>query len=126
MVTISDMRDMMMSGLGVHAQALHDSIKDAPLLERDKAAVILAMRYAHLLDASVSHGTSDLLYESDIMEKLGPKYLAVLNALGLTPAGRGVKGAGSNDNPGAQVTDELRAARARRRGAGFDPAAPVD
>lgn len=73
----------------------------------------MARRYAQLLDAA--RGRDD---EPEVFDKLGPKFLAVLTALGLTLAGRGVKGGvnAGGGTPGADVLDELRARRERRAG----------
>lgn len=73
----------------------------------------LARRLAFLLDAS--RGQED---EADRFVELGPKYLATLTALGLTPAGRGAKGGGTGGGTGSRKVDELRARRQQRGGAG--------
>lgn len=60
-----------------------------------------------------------------VASDLGPKLLATLAALGLTPAGRGVRGALGGARAAAGVPDELRErrrTRARRAGSGEHPA----
>lgn len=83
-----------------------DSLTDAELLPRDGAAVRLAQRYAAELDDG----------DGDTVDRLGPKLLAVLTALGMSPAGRGVKGGNGGDGVRSRL-DELRERR-ERRGAG--------
>jgi hypothetical protein len=56
---------------------------------------------------------SDALAEHSVASDLGPKLLATLTSLGLTPAGRGAKG-GQNGAPAANPLDELKARRASR------------
>jgi hypothetical protein len=56
---------------------------------------------------------ADALGEHSVASDLGPKLLATLTALGLTPAGRGAKG-GQNGAPAANPLDELKARRASR------------
>lgn len=97
------------------AETLQKSLEGLDLLPRDDAAVRLAKHYATLLD-----GGADAV-------KMGPAYLACLEALGMTPraraaiAGKGVAPGGTGDNP----LDRLRARRVRPDGAkAMDPAAP--
>jgi hypothetical protein len=98
-----------MTGTGPMTRAVADSLKAASIADRDRAGVQLARRYAQLLDAA--RGDEG---EADLYNDLGPKLLATLTALGLTPAGRGLKGGGADGVAGASKLDELRA----RRGAG--------
>jgi hypothetical protein len=88
------------------ARALADALQEAQLQPRDLGAVALAARYAVAIDQSVG----DLKVLSD----LGPKLLATLTALGLTPAGRGVKEGGGDSAPVVSKLDELRERRAAR------------
>jgi hypothetical protein len=100
-----------MSGnLGPIGRDLAKSLRAGDRDDRDAGAVALARKYAGQLDAA--RGTDG---EVDVLDKLGPKYLAALTALGLTPAGRGVKGGGQVVS-GSGKLDELRARR--RLGAG--------
>lgn len=98
---------------GPIGRALADSLKNADIPARDAAGVALARRYAQLLDAA--RGRDD---EPEVFDRLGPKFLAALTALGLTLAGRGAKGGvtAGGGTPGADVLDELRARRERRAG----------
>ena len=85
---------------------LRASLSTLDLLPQDKAAVALAERYAAALDVSAADPA-----------KLGPPLLAVLSALGMTPAGRAAvlgKGVTSGDSSGRSRADELRERRAAR------------
>lgn len=108
-----------MSGQRSVAAAVSRALRDAPLLPRDAVAVALVSRYATLLDAA--RGRSD---EPAVASDLGPKLLAGLAALGMTPSSRasrvgaraaiqGVESGGSK--PPARKIDELRARRAARQ-----------
>jgi hypothetical protein len=134
---------------GPHTRALRESLKALGGVERDKAAVQLARRYAVLLDDAASAAkyrplldtlrrvvarvpgavsalakVEDALAAHSVMSDLGPKYLAVLVQLGLTPASRGVKAATvpADEGPPAPAAppppegkaDELRTRRAER------------
>jgi hypothetical protein len=94
----------MATSRGPLIRSLADALKDAPLLPRDSGAVALAKQYAAAIDA-----------DGDVLDALGPKLLAVLVQLGMTPAGRGAKG-GAPDGPVASKLDELRARREQRAG----------
>lgn len=102
---------------GRHMRALERALRDAPPLERDRAAAALAKTYAEQLDArpacqECGAGTPAMLAE------FGPKWLTALSALGLTPAGRGVKGGPAPavpPDPAAAVLLELEANANRRR-----------
>jgi hypothetical protein len=78
---------------------------------RDLGAEQLALRYAALVDEA--KGTAD---EVKVAGDLGPKLLAALAALGLTPAARqeAVKG-GPSGTEHRSPLDELRARRAARQ-----------
>ncbi len=98
-----------MATRGQNELALADSLKAASIADRDRAGVQLARRLAQLLDAA--KGSDE---EEKVVNDLAPKYLATLTALGLTPAGRSVKG-GAQDGDSRKL-DELRARRAARSG----------
>lgn len=88
------------------SQALTEALESAQLQVRDLGAVALAGRYAVLLDQSAD--------DPKVLAELGPKLLAVLTALGLTPAGRGVKEGSGDSAPVVSKLDELRARREAR------------
>lgn len=92
---------------GAMERALTGSLQNAPVQERDKAAVQLCRRYAQLLDRARGED-----WEVETYNELGPKLLSALTALGLTVAGRGVKGGEPVASPAVSVIDEL----AKRRG----------
>lgn len=98
-----------MTTQGPLTKAVAAALKDAPTLPRDVAAIALVRRYAHLLDAV--RGADG---EADVYDRLGPKLLAALTALGMTAAGRGAKGGGQGVGAVASPLDELRARRAAR------------
>jgi hypothetical protein len=100
--------------------ALVDSVRAGlaelePLDVRDRATADLALLYAKRIDAAAS-GTFDDWGDKqrDPVAELGPKLLACLVQLGMTPAARknvvGDKPAKKPANP----LDELRARRAAR------------
>lgn len=93
---------------GRMAQELAVSLKGVSIEDRDRGAVQLARRLAQLLDAA--RGTAS---EPKVFDDLAPKYLAVLTALGLTPAGRGKGGDRDGQQRGTKL-DELRERRQRR------------
>ena len=97
-----------MPSAGPISRAVTSALKDAPTLARDAAAIALVKRYARHLDA---HPDS-----AELMDTLGPKLLAALTALGMTPAGRGAKGGGPSVSPVARKLDEFTARRARKHG----------
>ena len=125
-----------MSTEGPIAQAVTAALEDACVLDRDAAAVALAKRYAALLDDAERLAEMAALVEPEtdtqarklasleiavdaqsVTSDLGPKLLAVLTALGMTPAGRGVKGGAQGaGTPGSSKFDELRARRERPTG----------
>ena len=124
-------------------RALLTSLRAAAVDPRDGATVALAKRLAVLLDEAAPRSTytepllqlerlvaavgddeqqrafrrvRDALGSHSVASDLGPKYLAALGALGLTPAARGAKGGGQGGGTGSSKLDELRARR--QRGAG--------
>lgn len=136
---------------GPHQKALRASLKGWTPAVRDQAAIALAQRYAALLDAP-AHPSSysraldrlerlavdpfdrqaferlrDALAAHTVASDLGPKFLAVLDRLGMTPAARGVKAAtlvspgetAPEPEPEPRGTrDDLKARRAARRAGG--------
>jgi hypothetical protein len=94
--------------------ALVDSVRAAiaelePLDVRDRAAADLAIRYAERIDDDADWQDR----QRDPLAELGPKLLAALTALGLTPAAR--KAAVPEKQSPAKGLDELRAKRAARQ-----------
>lgn len=94
--------------------AVTDSLQAAQTQPEDAAARLLAMKYAKAIDSEAaideaSDGKVDALLE------FGPKLLAVLTALGATPAGRkNEKGGGGGVSTIPSPLQALRdAARAR-------------
>lgn len=88
------------------SEALSASLAGLDLKPQDRAAVALAECYAAALDG----------VDVDVV-KVGPAFLAVLSALGMTPAGRAaVLGKGGDPRGGQPQSraDELRARRAAR------------
>lgn len=83
-----------------------EALGNADLKPQDRAAAVLALEYARTIDN-----------DPDALDALGPKLLAVLTALGMTPSGRGVKG-GAKDGALGVVNplDELHARRVARAG----------
>lgn len=82
-----------------------EALTSAVLLPQDRAAVDLALRYATVIDG-----------DPEALETVGPKLLAVLVALGMTPSGRGAKGAKTDAPPAVNPLDELAKRRAERTG----------
>lgn len=122
-------------------RALLASLRATTVDPRDQATVALAKRLATLLDEAAPKSSytepllslerlaraegdeddqrafrrvMDALGEHSVASDLGPKYLAALTALGLTPAARGVKGPAPAPAGPTQL-DELRAKAAARR-----------
>jgi hypothetical protein len=88
-----------------YATALRQALAAVDTSPADGAAVRLATGYAKALDD-----------DPDQLDQLGPKLLATLTALAMTPAGRAAilgKGAPTRE-PAASPLDELRARRAAR------------
>src|ERR1051326_2623234 len=93
---------------GAMAQKVAQSVEAAKLADSDAAAAHLATVYAFMMD------TAFISNDVSVIEKLGPKLLATLKELGLTPAGRTSnnskpKGGESNERtaPGSAL-DSLR------------------
>jgi hypothetical protein len=78
---------------------IRESVEESTAKCKDAAAVQLALKYADAIDA-----------EGDLA-KLGPKLLAVLESLGLTPKGRRKEEDSDSHN---SPVDELKAKRAAR------------
>lgn len=93
-----------MPSQGPLTRAVAAALKDAPLQPQDAAGKALVRRYAAAIDADPT---------PELLADLGPKLLAALTALGLTPAGRGVKGGGQGGTVAGKL-DELRARREKR------------
>jgi len=81
---------------------------------RDHAAAALAVQYAEHIDDPQDWGD----VQRDPLAELGPKLLAALTALGMTPAARkGIVATAKDEAPKRSPLDELREKRAAR-GAG--------
>jgi hypothetical protein len=116
-------------------RALSGSLRDTKFLERDRGAVALARRYAALIEeAQVVAEELERLRPADedqaaviarlkarveaqtVTSDLGPKLLATLAALGMTPAARAATAKGGTadvGNPAGDALARLRAARGR-------------
>jgi ABC-type tungstate transport system permease subunit len=95
-----------MARTGTYTSALRRSLAALEAGPVDAAVVRLATGYAKALDD-----------DSGLLDQLGPKLLATLTALGMTPAARAMatgKGVGSGST-GTGPLDELRARRAARQ-----------
>lgn len=90
-----------MAAKGSHEAALDASLKGMAVQPTDAAAVALAREYAVTLDNDPAS-----------LVKIGAQFLAVLDALGITPKARAAKG--DKQTPGISPLDELRAARERK------------
>lgn len=77
------------------SQALEAALEAAELRPADGAAVALGRLYARALDGPVG----------DVVE-LGPRFLALLTALGMTPAGRVALAKGRPVDPDRRESDE--------------------
>lgn len=116
-------------------RALAAALRDAQPGPRDAGAVALAKRYAALLDgaaealamaealvaeddsqARVIHALQERLSAHEVAGDLGPKLLAVLAALGLTPAARAAAKGGATDGGRSRGADVLAELRGRRTG----------
>jgi hypothetical protein len=92
--------------MATYVESLAASLRTIePKNAADIAASRLAWGYAERLDE-----------DPESLAKIGPLYLAVLTALGLTKAARDavMKGGQPNASPGASPLDELRERRARK------------
>lgn len=120
-----------------------EAVKAATTKPEDAGTIALALEYARLLDApepaskyrealewlhSLDPETEkgerhaallrSALAEHSVTSDLGPKLLAALESLGMSPRARAaLKGGKPDDKPGKSPLDELRAARARKNGA---------
>lgn len=117
------------------ARALSGALRDTQFLERDRGTVALARRYASLIeDAAAVAEELERLRPADedqaaviarlkarveaqtVTSDLGPKLLAALTALGMTPAARAASTKGGTPdvgNPAGDALARLRAARGR-------------
>jgi hypothetical protein len=89
------------------SQAVRKALRAEQSAPQDVAARRLALTYAEEMDA-----------DFDKIEKLGPKLLAVLESLGLTPKGRSIiagKGVTPRGNRAPTKADQLRNEIAERR-----------
>lgn len=132
---------------GPQSRALDEALTNVTVQTRDKAAVQLARRYAALLDEAAPASRyreplllisqalpadppiekafrtiADALGAHSVASDLGPKLLAVLTSLGMTPAGRGAKDAtppgGDGPKGKADELSQRREERERRRAEG--------
>jgi hypothetical protein len=83
--------------------AVTDTIAALDLTDKDAGAVRLAHEYAQTIDRSCSN--------PEILDKLGPKLLAVLEQLGATPAARAKMKAVKPPDAKPNQLAKLRAAR---------------
>lgn len=83
--------------------AVEATLAALELTDADAALVKLTRRYAHVID----HAEDSLI----ALERLGPKLLAALQALGATPAYRARRRTGGGDRAGDNRLAQLRAAR---------------
>lgn len=88
------------------AGAVSGAIENLDLRPEDGAAVRLATRYAEAIDAATEPEE-----RAQALDRLGPKLLAALAALGMTPQARAALGKGGATG----VTSKLEALRARRQ-----------
>lgn len=84
------------------AAALARALKQVDTRPADAATVELAKSYAAAIDAG------------DDLDKLGPKLLACLDALLMTPKARASIAKGGDDEPEANPLDDLRERRRKR------------
>jgi hypothetical protein len=103
-----------------HRAAFDHAIATTPKLPRDLAAVHLARTYAAMLDDATDRLTEHGEEESDdsrdfarvvtIISKLGPRYEALLDKLGMSPGARpAVRGGEPHGvDPSAAALDDLR------------------
>ena len=95
--------------------SLHDTVRAGlaelqPLDARDQPVADLALLYAQAIDDSADWQDR----QRDPLAELGPKLLAALTALQMTPAARKAAVQGSEAPKPASPLDELRAKRAAR------------
>jgi hypothetical protein len=87
---------------------LAKALKGVVVDDRDRPAVLLAMKYAKAIDG-----------DSDLLETLGSRFMTALQQLQLTPASRGAAGAGAPSRSPAEealkaMRDEVAAKRRQR------------
>lgn len=116
------------------SRSLADALKTAQTQPADAATIALARRYAALVeDAEATAAALDTMEPEDegqaeqirrlrarvdaatVASDLGPKLLAALTALGMTPAARSTAAKGGTPDAGNPAGDALDALRARRR-----------
>ena len=114
-------------------RALAGSLRDTTFMERDRGAVALARRYAFLIedaaavavelervrpeDETTAQVLARLRARVDAMavaSDLGPKLLAALTSLGMTPAARAANTKGGTPDVGNPAGDALARLRATR------------
>lgn len=120
-------------------KAVAAALRDAEFLARDQGTVALAKRYAQLIDeaeeiaAALDGVEPGGDYESNLLAKLkarvdayavaselGPKLLAALAALAMTPQSRAANGKGTVNKVASPAADALAALRERRASARRD------
>jgi hypothetical protein len=126
------------------SESVRDVLESTEIDERDEATAALCRRYADLMDApgvplryrthlttlailadaqgnalhvAAIEAISAALSEQSVTSDLGPKLLAGLSALGLTPMARGEKAKEPErvTDPGRRAHDEIGALRAERK-----------
>ena len=99
--------------------ALHDALRSAPVSQRGTALAALAKAYAAQLDAAAT----DPEVRSKVLADLGPKFLAALQALGLTSDLRDAASSGGNagSSPPASRGSATATASGTAGGPGEDP-----
>lgn len=117
-----------------HVAALEAALESTPHLPRDRAAVHLARSYAAMLDDAMDRMTERAEEDEDesrafgrmvtIIAKIGPRYEAVLDKLGMSPGARPATRGGEPHgvDPAAVALEGLRSAAAD----GIDQASSVD
>ena len=85
------------------APAVANVIQHLPLAAEDEAAATLARQYAAAIDEAD--------YPEKALDDLGPKLLAVLEALGATPRARAQITKGTQTSAGPSELAKLRATR---------------
>lgn len=73
---------------GLVLPAVQGSIGSCELSQKDQGAAALAIRYAKAIDGGSCRECGS---KGDVLDRLGPKLLAALSALNLTPAARAQK-----------------------------------
>lgn len=118
-----------------HVAAFDEAVRTAPRLPRDAATVHLARHYAAMLDDAFDRlqdgaeqdgeDSRDFARVVNIVAKIGPRYEAVLDKLGMSPGARPAARGGDphGSSPASQTLRELQSGAAAH---GVDPAAGVD